>query len=471
MRYSVYKFLRGISASILEGVTYVKEKPTSINILADCAEGLVSIKESLTLNKENNLEEIDLALEKINEIADCIENNKKYSDKLDELLDLAQKVDEYCKTQIKYKFRILFIAELGAKWDSMDSVYWACKNREDCDVEVVIAPIYRAVKCPNGEVKSDVIYKDYLTPMGIKHTLFNEYDITKALPDITFTSQPYESVMPEQFWAENIIPYTHLVYLPYFTAAGLYDIPTQTQMPTHELAWKVICQSEEVKDAYSRYCYTKGSNMIGCGLPKWDWVINSNKRDIELPKEWKKLNGKRIMLYCTHYSSMKLFDTASTVYISYLEKFGKGTGIIFRFHPMSETIIKVYFPQYLELWNDFVEKIDKSENAVIDRFENYDYAFKFSDFLCTQPSSMIYQYYLTQKPILIRYPYKGEGVEFIKDEDIGEIAYKENLEFLIQSMFDGNIKEKQLKNGMINLDGKIGERLVSQLLEELKEEI
>ena len=51
-----------------------------------------------------------------------------------------------------------------------------------------------------------------------------DYDIKKDLPDLVFTSQPYESVTPEQFWAENIAPYTRLVYLPYYTCDELLHI-------------------------------------------------------------------------------------------------------------------------------------------------------------------------------------------------------------------------------------------------------
>lgn len=482
MRYSVYKFLRGVSASILEGVTYVKEKPASLNILADCAEGLVSIKEALIMNQKNSLEEIDLALGKINEIADCIENNKEYSNKLDELLELVKKIDEYCKTKIKYKFRIVFFAELGSKWDSMDSVYWAYKNREDCDVSVVLAPIYRAIKLPNGEIRSDVIYRDYLTDMGIKHILFKDYDIKKDMPDIVFTSQPYESVTPEQFWAENIVPYTRLVYLPYFTSGNVLNDEqkyVQCQMPIHKLAWRVVCQSEKAKEIYSRYFVDNGQKLVSMGLPKWDYVVNMKNKNAEMPKEWNKLKGKKVILNNVHYNiKPKLFIENLYKMIDMVE--GKDIAFLFRFHPMLETMFKVYYTEFMDEWQKVKEAIDRSKNVVIDRNEGYDAALKFSDIFLTSYTSLIFQYLLTKKPVVIMLWDTFENAK--KNDDREEVFIKisefyttrnreTGYELCKKILFEGDSEYKErmelVKKYLPNSDGKIGERIASKLIGEI----
>lgn len=486
MRYSVYKFLRGVSASILEGVTYVKEKPASINILADCAEGLVSIKEALIMNQKNSLEEIDLALGKINEIADCIENNKEYSNKLDELLELVKKIDEYCKTKINYKFRIVFFAELGSKWDSMDSVYWAYKNREDCDVSVVLAPIYRAIKLHNGEIRSDVIYRDYLTDMGIKHILFKDYDIKKDMPDIVFTSQPYESVTPEQFWAENIVPYTRLVYLPYFTSSNVLNDEqkyVQCQMPIHKLAWRVVCQSEKVKEIYSKYFIDGGKKLVSMGLPKWDYVVNMQDRNIEMPKEWEKLKDKKVILRNFNYnlSNPKFIIDALYEMIEIVK--GKNIAFLVRFHPMMETMFKVYYTEFMDEWQKVKVAIDSSKNVAIDRNEGYDAALKFSDIFLTPYTSLVFQYLLTKKPVVIMFWNNLENAkirdskedvfikvsEFYSTKNI-ETGYELCKKILLEG--DSEYKERMelIKEYLPNSDGKIGERIASELIREILKE-
>lgn len=453
--------------------------------MADCAEGLVSIKEALIMNQKNSLEETDLALGKINEIADCIENNKEYSNKLDELLELVKKIDEYCKTKIKYKFRIVFFAELGSKWDSMDSVYWAYKNREDCDVEVVLAPIYRAIKLPNGEVRSDVIYRDYLTDIGIQHILFKDYDIKKDMPDIVFTSQPYESVTPEQFWAENIVPYTRLVYLPYFTSGGIVDDEqkyVQCQMPIHKLAWRVVCQSEKAKEIYSRYFVDSGKKLVSMGLPKWDYVVNMQDRNIEMPKEWEKLKGKKIILKNFHYA----YDLEEMIIgrhndIKRIE--GSNLAYLYRFHPMMETMFKVYRPDLLSKWQELKEMIENSNNLAIDNNIFYDAAFKFSDALFTAPTSLIFQYLLTKKPVMVyfwncvEYQKEIERMEdnFINLTELYTIEGYEQHNFFSQCILNNDDYEyesrmKFIDKYMPNADGRIGEKISKVLIKQLVEE-
>jgi len=481
MRYSVYKALREVSSSILEATGYIKSNPKGIGIIADCEAGIIAIKDNLYTNNEKVIPEIDEFLEKLYNIADCVNNNEKYEDKLGELNDLAIKIDEYCKNDVKYKFRVVFFAELGAKWDAMDSVYRAYKEREDCEVLVVIQPIYRAIKLPNGEVKSDIIYEDYLTPMGIQHISFKEYDIKKDLPDLVFTSQPYESVTTEQFWAENIAPYTRLVYLPYFTAQSAVNeqaIYVQSQMNMHNMAWRVICQSEEVKALYSKYSNTKCKNFIATGLPKWDYVINMNEREINLPKEWEKLKGKKVGLINMHYNLGGEPEFYLKNIIDSMNEYKAYGGVIFRFHPLMDTMFEVYYPQFKEKWKETLKIIDESDFGVVDRNVSYDCAFKFSDFLFTSQSSMISQYLLTDKPIVIRDNTRAEieknakeGI-FIKETEIGIASIHEESVNMIKNAFLGNDenKERRIKaknKSMPNLDGNIGKRISGMLIEEI----
>jgi len=480
MRYSVYKELVGLSESVVEALEYVKSSPGAVSLIADCADAILMIKD--TFNKNDiELKEIDSFLEVLEKLLQCIEKNENYSVYTDTLLDLGKKINEYCKNEVEYKFRILFLAELGAKWDSMDSVYRAFKERKDCEVEVVIAPVFRAVKYPNGETKSNIIYEDFLTPMGIEHIPFKDYDIKKDLPDITFSSQPYESVTTEQFWAENIAPYTHLVYLPYFTAINAIteeDIYVLCQMPMHQLAWKVVCQSEKQKAFYSKHMQNGGRNLIACGLPKWDWVVNMDKRDIEFPKGWEKLKGKKVMLINFHYN---FGSDPGLNFFRRIEEFleysnDENIGCIFRFHPLTETMFKVYCTELQEDYENTLRRIEESANCVIDKEVLYDSAFKFSDFLFSSCSSLAYQYMLTEKPIVYRWAdYNideendnvflrcsklGAGTDWEKGKEIRRETVKGNDMLKAERM-------QLLKEDIVYNDGKVGERLASVLVEEL----
>ncbi len=485
MRYEVYKQLKNLSDSIIEAVSYVKEKQEAVGLLADTVTAISAIKSTFIQN-EIELKELDTYLETIENIVNCINSNEKYLIHLDSLLNLAIKINKYCKDEVKYKLKVLFLAELGAKWDAMDSVYWAYKNRKDCEVQVVIAPIFRAVKYPNGEIKSDVIYRDYLSKIGINHIPFKDYDIKKELPDITFTSQPYESVTPEQFWAENVAPYTRLVYLPYYTVASIScneQRLVQCRMPIHKLAWKVVVQSPYVKEVYKEYFIGDVDKIVPYGLPKWDYVVNMPKRNIELPDEWGKLKGKRTILISYHYNikNPKFFMQSIKELFAKVE--GSNRACIIRFHPLMDMMYNVYYTEMKLDWEKLKSKLENSKNFVIDENERYDMAFKFSDIFLTEPTSLIYQYVLTGKPIIVMY---GEELKYIEEKDKWKVTFIKQGNFyntdnidngyeICQKIFDGgdilfNDRLNYIKTVLPNADGKIGKRLSEYLVDEILKE-
>ena len=487
MRYSVYNFLLGLSDSLTEAIDYMISGKT-MALIPDCLDACNAVKNGLESNGEV-CSEVESFLDVISKITESMEKGEDTSNYLTQLKEFAYKIKEFCHNKLSYKFKIVFFAELGAKWDAMDSVYWAFKSREDCEVSVVLAPIFRAVKLESGEVKSDILYTDYLTPMGIEHIPYSKYDIKKDLPDIVFTSQPYESVTTEQFWAQNIAPYTHLVYLPYFTTDMIEDdetIYTHCQMPMHNLAWKFICQSEKLEEFYKKHMTNGGKNLVSLGLPKWDYVVNMDKREINLPSGWEKIKDKKVILFNAHYiteeGKMVMFAR-----IRELLKFAEneGYGVIFRFHPMMETIFKVYSLKFADEWSKVKEEIMNSQNCVIDREPTYEAAFKFSDLLYSrQFSSIIPQYLLTKNPIVLscvyNTPEREEKLEEKKSIFIRYFKLKisceadeifERIKHYLEGLDeDRDIRLKFIDEYMPNADGKIGERVANYLLDELKKE-
>ncbi len=483
MRYAVYKSINLLSDSIVEAVNYTKNNTGATNLLSDCVVAISSLK-NIFISNSLNTEKFDMFLECIDKIVECIEKGEEYQQLISVLMDITLDINKVCKG-LKYKLEILFLAELGSKWDAMDSVYRALKNRNDCAVNVVIMPIFRAIKLSSGEVKSDIIYEDYLTPMGIENIPFKDYDIKKHLPDITFTSQPYESVMPEQFWAENIVPYTKLVYLPYFTSRGIVtekEKNVQCELPTQKIAWKVICESEQAKKVYSKFSPSFGENILASGLPKWDWVINMEKRNIEFPKQWNKLKNKKIILKNQHYifQPRELLELIRSS-INYFDK--SDFGLLYRFHPLTETMFNVYYPNYFEEWEKVKKEIENSSNVAIDYNTSYDCAFKYSDILLTGYTSLIQQYVLTKKPIVIIHQkvrfeehkkYDNSENAYIKNTELlavktSEEGYELCKKILTTSDYDYDNRMRFINDFMPNADGKIGERIASKLISEFLE--
>ena len=307
---------------------------------------------------------------------------------------------------------------------------------------------------------------------------------------MVFISQPYESVTVDKFWPENIAKHSRLVYLPYFTAQSVRgDARKQSlfQMPVLLYSWRIITQSEEMLKWYGRISGKMVTDKVRVtGLPKWDYSVGL--KDVQVPQAWKeKLNGKSVFLWNTHYNlgntSTDILNFAEKV-IDYMET-QPSLALIWRPHPLTETIVKVYFNgQYYGKWLELLERVNKSSNIIYDNTESYDTAFSCSDALISDLSSLVTQYLLTQKPILLHINQEIQTAKTdladpennVVDLSVLPIAndlqgYKEFMHEISQGKDTmRNSRMELLKRDFSNADGKIGERICEMLMEELIDE-
>jgi len=129
----------------------------------------------------------------------------------------------------------------------MESVYEYMREDSRFDPIIVRTPVGRVVE-RDGKREQEIIYKDFLTPMGLPSLGYDAYSIEDDCPELAFISQPYESCTLEQFWPEYIAKYTRLVYLPYFLPAiVLKDYPTVLcQMRTISFTENTRSMAEEI---------------------------------------------------------------------------------------------------------------------------------------------------------------------------------------------------------------------------------
>lgn len=378
----------------------------------------------------------------------------------------------------------------------MASVYYAMKKRDDVIVDVVLQPIFRAVKLEDGTERTDIIYKDYLTPMGIEHIPYTKYDMEKTAPDMTFISQPYESVTVPMFWPENIAKYSRLVYLPYFSAISLNSDLSSAfdsffKLNTQKYAWKIVAQSEIMRRHYKKFASRHGENVIVTGLPKWDYVKGMTKDSVTCPKEWKsKISGKMVFLWNTHFnfsSSGSGSRMLSEEGIEFLEIFLNNSDIalIWRPHPMTETVVKVYYPHLLPNFQKLKDIVEQSDNMVLDKYESYAPCFVWSDALISDFSSIVDQYVLLDKPILFTFK-ENDVYSMLKESyfesglmDYSDLPYsisvddtKRFIEDVINQNDVGKLGRANVLNDFFVLaDGCCGERASEYLINELKNEL
>lgn len=485
MRYNNYKIVSELCNSVYEAVTYMhNEKNTEL--LQDCRDVVSVISSMINENKASASSEIIKLTDKIN----CILNSENIDfEKISSLKEDCENLKELCRTDINYKFRVLFVAELAGKWDSMESVYRAFKARNDCEVDVVIEPIFRSINLPEGKTRTETVYVDYLTPMGISHILYKDYDFEKMQPDITFISQPYESVTIPMFHPENIAKYSRLVYLPYFTALTInprisssYD--SFFKLNTQKYSWKIACQSEIMKQYYKNAGSEKGRNIVVSGIPKWDYVIGKTKQDVAIPEKWKKrIDGRKVFLWNTHFTSTATSLIESVNAMVEIFENNSDIALIWRPHPMTETIIKVYQPEMHKDYLNTIKRVNAAQNIIVDTGESYLPAFVCSDAFITVFSSLLEQYLLTDKPILLSMnepvsaaKRKFTTVDRLFDFSLIPMAHTtEEIKEFIDKIVSGEDewredRSKLIKQYFPNADGKTGERLADYLIDELIKE-
>ncbi|MBP1566969.1 MAG: CDP-glycerol glycerophosphotransferase family protein, partial [Oscillospiraceae bacterium] len=487
MRCKTYKMILDLCDSMIEAVEYMINS-NNYCLIDDCLSALSIILSKVEENPESLKSET--FYQKISGLKNA------FNEKSESLYAMVYDFARECKESIAYKIRVLFVAELGGKWDSMASVYYAMKERDDVIVDVVLEPIFRSVKLEDGTERKDIIYKDYLTPMGIEHIPYSKYDIKKVLPDITFISQPYESVTLPMFWPENIAKYSRLVYLPYYSATSLNkDLSPAFDsffcLNTQEYSWRIVTQSERMKMYYKKYASRHGENVIVTGLPKWDYVSNLTKDKVPCPDEWKnKLSGKKVFLWNTHFNfSMNVYGSRilSEEGMEFLKIFQNDSNIalIWRPHPMTDTIVRVYYPHLLPVLQKLKDVVSQSDNMVLDKYESYEPCFIWSDALISDYSSIVDQYILLDKPIL--FTFKERDVYSMFKEsynafgliDYSDIPYSVCVEETKAFIYDVLNQKDIGKSGRNNVlrdffalaDGCCGKRATEQLINDLKSEI
>ena len=126
------------------------------DLVEGCLDMLVSINTTLVEYNLTDFESIAVLSEKFNSA----------SINLPEIYDEIINLENEIKAKVKYKLHVLFVAELASKWDAMASVYEAMKKRDDCEVEVVIEPVFRAApstvkefyRCATGDAPKQIVY-------------------------------------------------------------------------------------------------------------------------------------------------------------------------------------------------------------------------------------------------------------------------------------------------------------------------
>ncbi len=138
--------------------------------------------------------------------------------------------------------------------------------------------------------------------------------------------------------------------------------------------------------------------MIVTGVPKTDPIVRSNRSNTPLPSGWECILGKKVFLWNTWFgiegSSLRFFDKIFAWF-----KAHQDCALIWRPHPMTDTVTKLYSPEKYSYWKNCIRAVEGLPNAILDKETSFVPAFVYSDAMISDHGSMPQQYLLMDKPL------------------------------------------------------------------------
>lgn len=418
-----------------------------IKLVTDCQDSAISMGEQIekVYGKEtNSVGLLEQYCENLYLLTVSMYDITKKRELYNILNKQLKKLRGVMNSELPDKLEVVFFPYKASMWDSLESVYLAAKEDENCDAYCVPIPYYD--KNPDGTFKEEH-YEGNSFPDYVTITNYKEYNFKERRPDVTFIHNPYDacnyvtSVHPD-FYARNLKRFTNkLVYIPYFTL-GEEMYAGFCVSPGTIISDAVIAQSYQAQKDYMYHLkkwYMHNTDIqeeivnqllsdkiMPLGSPKIDKIINADKNLYVLPKQWDKLlQGKKAVLYNTGVSGIlsgnkqelkKIKDT-----IAFFQQ-REDVVLWWRPHPLILGTLQSMRPELYKEYLEIVEGYRTSKTGIFDDTTDLYRAVLFTDMYYGDDSSLIYLYGVQGKPIILQNIDYLMGV-YVKEKDYG-ISYR-----------------------------------------------
>ena len=319
-------------------------------------------------------------------------------------------------TAPKVEYNVGFIVQLSAIWDKQIGIYEELQKRKNINTFLFVVPEY--------DFKNDIVMNTY----DDNNYFLNKYEeAIKAIDlengvidlrtydlDYLFYPRPYDYYLPECYRSSYMYKYVKCCYIPY----GLTGSENFDDLG-YEFFDNIYCtfmdsdyQKELLESHYPVSSYIGAKKIFSLGYPVlsrfMDLEYSDEVQTIAWTPRWSMdaiLGGSNFLRYCDDF--IELVKTSNYKYI-------------FRPHPMmfDELIKKNIIDESYKY--DYLRKLE--ENGVIyDIVSPIEELFDNTDLLITDYSSIIPQFFVSNKPII----YCEGGIPLNKDyEEIVGFSYR-----------------------------------------------
>lgn len=408
-------------------------------LLADCQDGAIALGnhiERLYGVGTDTVGRLETYCEALYQLSVCLNEGVQIEEAIFQLKDVTQTILDTYLAEFPEKKEVIFLPYNASMWDSLESVWMAARDDENCDAYVVPIPYY--------DLDSERRFKTFhyegdLYPDYVPITSYEEYDIELRLPDTIYIHNPYDecnlvtSIMPE-FYSSRIKAFTDkLVYIPYFV---LGEINPENQIAIDKIkhfcylpgvhhADTVIVQSENMRQIYINE-YIKAAEVdgikvdreslekkiLGLGSPKFDKVSNTKKDNLQVPMDWLRIiekedgSWKKIIFYNTTIAAFlnnreKMLEKIEDVLRIFKEN-KENVALLWRPHPLLLQTIESMSPELRDAYIEIVKGYQDEGWGIYDDTSDMDRAVVISDAYYGDMSSVVQVYQETGKPIMVQ---------------------------------------------------------------------
>lgn len=473
------------------GVLQAESKEDVINILTECQQAAIVIGEAVEKSEDEDngvvhcLEEYcEMLFTLSNADSVCAKDVEALSNQLDKAVASIK--------MLPVKYRVAFFPYKADMWDSLESIWEACSKDKNCDCKVVPIPYYELNRI---EQKWEYNYDGERFPKNVPIVDYNSYQIDVLKPDVVYIHNPYDEynhvtmIHPNYHSKELKKHVGKLVYVPYYVNTG-FIAKTFQELPSFHNMDYIVVQSDKAKNScLGTDFYDK---ILPLGSPKFDKVINLEKKGAIIPDEWKQIiSDKKILMLNTTLNDIlnngeKLLDKLR--YFFNIIWQSDGVKLIWRPHPLMEATLKSLRPELVDKYSELVVYYKEKQIGVYDTTADISNTVIISDaYVGSAYSSVINLFGVCGKPVFL---FNAEICDtdnvasceagFKKKSERSYFCCKESEEFTIKGFISDiknerlkTVREKQMKEMTdiaANMDGTCGEKIHKYMMDELRKE-
>lgn len=365
-------------------------------------------------------------------------------------------------------------------WNSIQTLAESFCQKDGLDVRIVL--------CPQDaeELKK---MKQQMEKEDCRYVCAEDYQVEADKPDIAVFNVAHTDVFFKMWGGISAIRQnvSYVAVVPYDNSVKFessdrinqyYDLLKELKPDFFAVASPIY---PVIKGRYA--------NTVQMDSPKFD-VIHRKMQDVgQIPETWRKLNGKKVILWTTvhghdeWYAGKFFVGVAFDLYIknvlAYFQEH-RETGLIFRPHPayIQELVSMhgIWSEDDLRYIRDYFER---SENMVWDDSSDYSCAFAVSDALLTDDGTGITLSYLPmRKPICILRRNRSEiytgtwnvTENYYKAHDFSELEEY----FALIGQGEDPLYERRMdtvQKFVPVFDGKNGERIADKIMDDFQKKI